>query len=63
MGPIHVKTAEAALLKNLHTVAFDRDLALMGLGPLAQQPFGIVLANHDDVQWFARAEIAYGHLV
>ena len=63
MAPGHLEHAKAALLEYLHPVAFDRDLAVAGLGPGLQQLFSVFLPHDHEIQGLAGPEIAYGHLV
>ena len=63
VGPGHLEHAEAALLEHLHPVAFDRYLAVAGLGPSLEQVFSVFLPHDHEIQGLAGPEIAYGHSV
>ena len=49
------------MIKDLHSVALDGDLDLIGSGPRSQEILCVGLAYHDDVHGFITAEIAEGH--
>lgn len=63
MRPSHLETAKAVRIKNFHAAAFNGDLALVVFGPLAQEFFSLIFANHDNIERLARTGIEYGHLM
>lgn len=63
MWPIHVESAEAALLEYLHAIAFYGDLSAGCFGPGFEHVFGVSVAHYHYVQSLCGPEIAYGHLM